>query len=334
MGVAEPNEVWKANPAADNMFVEISNEAGTARIALLGGELRSLIPPGGVELLWQGAKDSWQSTSPLLFPLIGTASPFKVRYRDQEHEMPPHGFTGSHIFEVVSQTSHSCHLRLCAADTTMAVYPYRFELSVHYELIESALKVTAVVTNSDSVPMPYAFGFHPGLQLCGGSCVLELEHAEADWVLEVRRSSDLDATGRQVRSPFDRRKLALSPDLFEHGAFVIPNVKSRTVIVHRQDLPPVSINFSNLDHLAFWSVPGASFVCVEPWSGLPASLVEDYDLDRSGGISRQLPGTSSTHSMTISLPPKDVRNRGDGPVAHYTASPESDTPIFGGSSDG
>lgn len=277
--------------------ITISSDSARAKIALCGAELLSLTSADGIEVMWQGDKNVWSGTSPLLFPVIGTAAKRRIRYRGAPTSMPPHGFVGVKVFHILSRTDKSCHLRLCDDEASRALYPYNFMLDVRYEISTIGLEAKVTVSNLGYEPMPYSFGFHPGMNLPKCECFLTLEQNEGNEVLSVRRKADIPS---RLPSPFDGRTLRLSKMLFQDGAFLFAPANSRAVKLHDHNGMGVSVAFSNLDYLAFWSIPGAPFVCVEPWNSLPANLIEDCDFDRSLEVPSLEPDTARTHSMSIS----------------------------------
>ena len=53
-------------------MIELSNSCLTAKIALMGAELKSLKERAtGVEYIWQSDPSIWSGASPILFPVIG-----------------------------------------------------------------------------------------------------------------------------------------------------------------------------------------------------------------------------------------------------------------------
>ena len=74
------------------MFHIITNELLTCSIIAKGAEIRSLKNnKTGQEYIWQIDPDVWRSSSPPLFPAIGTIKGDKIIYKDKEYPMPKHG---------------------------------------------------------------------------------------------------------------------------------------------------------------------------------------------------------------------------------------------------
>ena len=46
------------------------------------------------------------------------------------------------------------------------------------------------------------------------------------------------------------------------------------------ELHRVKEHFENYPHLALWSQPGADYVCIEPWIGLPDAVDESQDITK------------------------------------------------------
>lgn len=67
--------------------------------------------------------------------------------------------------------------------------------------------------------------------------------------------------------------------LFNEDALIFENVNFDWVRLRKKaEKKGVLVKFSDYPHLALWSKPGADYVCVEPWFGLPDSENESTDI--------------------------------------------------------
>ena len=48
----------------------------------------------------------------------------------------------------------------------------------------------------------------------------------------------------------------------------------------------VTVDYSDFRYIAFWNVPGAQFVCIEPWLGITDFYNSDGRLENKTGIQR------------------------------------------------
>src|SRR5580698_1127829 len=142
----------------DNAWLLVSSGALTARVNPLGAQLSALQDPSGRDLLWDGNPAFWSGRAPLLFPIVGSLAAGVYRVAGKTYALPRHGFARGKPFEVLSVSSSEAVLCLKADAETLAVYPFRFQLQVHFEIRDATLIVTTRVRNDGDVPMPASFG--------------------------------------------------------------------------------------------------------------------------------------------------------------------------------
>src|SRR6202011_1151938 len=106
----------------------------SAEVDPLGAQLSALRDRTGRDLLWDGDPSVWSGRAPLLFPIIGTLAGGSYRLGSQIHHLPRHGFARGMLFEILDTTSATAVFRLKADEASFQVYPFRFELEVHFTL--------------------------------------------------------------------------------------------------------------------------------------------------------------------------------------------------------
>src|SRR5579862_378552 len=148
----------------ENAWLTVSSGGLTAQINPLGAQLSILRDPSGRELLWDGNPAFWNGRAPLLFPIVGTLRGGVYRVAGKTYALSRHGFARGKLFEVLSASSVDVLLRLKADDETLAVYPFYFQLEVHFEIRDATLTVKARVRNDGDAPMPASFGYHPAFR--------------------------------------------------------------------------------------------------------------------------------------------------------------------------
>src|ERR1700733_5390398 len=153
----------------------MTSEQPHPRVALDSGELSAEIDPQGAQLftlrdraardlLWNGDAAVWSGHAPLLFPIVGTLAGGCYRLGSKTYRLPRHGFARGKLFDIVDATSAGAVFRLKADEASLQIYPFRFELDVHFALDGPTLSVTTHVRNTGDEEMPASFGYHPGFR--------------------------------------------------------------------------------------------------------------------------------------------------------------------------
>jgi galactose mutarotase-like enzyme len=84
---------------------------------------------------------------------------------------------------------------------------------------------------------------------------------------------------------FEGSTMPLDDGMFEPGALIFDQLKSRAVNFGVPGKPPIQVRFTNMPHLGVWTKPGAGFLCIEPWQGYAAPLGFAGELkDKPGGV--------------------------------------------------
>ena len=100
---------------------------------------------------------------PVLFPFPGRLDRDRYLARGRPFVLSQHGFARKRAFTEVARRSDDAAAMTVALEDdaeTRAVYPYRFRLTLDVALTDR-LTLTTTVENRDSVPLPWALGFHP-----------------------------------------------------------------------------------------------------------------------------------------------------------------------------
>ena len=74
-------------------------------------------------------------------------------------------------------------------------------------------------------------------------------------------------------------EIPLKTEYFEIDALILLNLKSRKAsLKHRKTGRTINLDFEGFDSFLIWTKPGAGYVCLEPWAGLPDFVDSDYDI--------------------------------------------------------
>ena len=244
------------------MIYQMKNEELQVQVNSLGAELWSIQDKAGKEYLWQGEESTWKNRATNLFPFCGRMTNGIYTYQGKSYEMQIHGFAKSMEFTAVEQ-KEDC---LTLAITETIRYSY-------------------IVENKDEKTMYFAVGGHPGFQV-----PIEKGLAFEDYeigftkkeVEQILLSPEYFMTRKVVVCPAVKEsKMRLHHDLFDKDALILQNMGKEVVIQSEKAAAKIRVAFPDMTYLAIWHRPHtqAGFVCIEPWSSLPAEqgVVEDLE---------------------------------------------------------
>jgi galactose mutarotase-like enzyme len=289
----------------DNQWVALASGDLTAEINPLGAHLSTLRDRAGRDLLWNGDPSVWTGRAPLLFPIVGTLAGGCYRLGSKTYQLPRHGFARGKLFDIVDATSASAAFRLKADESSLLVYPFRFELEVQFAVHGPTLSVTTYVRNAGDEDMPASFGYHPGFRWplpFGRARSSHFIEFASDEPAPIRR---LDADGlvlpERRPTPISQRRLALEDSLFENDVIVLDEIRSRSVTYGDDDGPRLRVSFPDSPYLGLWTKPGANFICIEPWHGVADPEGFSGDFRAKPGVFMLAPGAALPIQIAITL---------------------------------
>ena len=269
------------------MITIFSNDL-KVEIASLGAELQSLYHlQHQQEYMWNGDPAFWSKRSPILFPIVGQLKNNTYHYEGKEYQLPRHGFAREKNFILEHVCNDNATFLLVSDDSTKAVYPFDFELRVHYAVKDSSLTVTYDVHNVGAGTMNFSVGGHPAFKvpLAEGTTYddyyIEFQHMETTYKMALENGL--------IGSPMPflqyEKRIPLSHELFYKDAIVLKNLKSTRLFL-KSDKTPRGLNFSfmGFPYFGIWAAKGADFVCLEPWHGIADSVNTDGELGEKEGI--------------------------------------------------
>jgi len=286
-------------------WVTISSSELSAEIDPHGAQLSRLCDHESGELLWDGNPSVWAGRAPLLFPIVGVVAGGSYRLGSSSYPLSRHGFARGKDFSVAAASTGSATFKLRADPATLEIYPFEFELLVHFEVARSRLSVTTAIRNLGTKDMPASFGYHPAfrwpLPFAGSrsSHTIDFETDEPD---PVRR---LDSAGLLTPvhhpTPIDRRRLMLTDELFQNDVLILDKVRSRSLSYGGEKGPRLRIGFEDAPYLGLWTKPGAHFICIEPWHGITDPVGYAGDFRDKPGVFVLAAGEFLSTTMGITL---------------------------------
>lgn len=266
-------------------MVKLKNDILYVEIAELGAEIKK-ITANGEDRLWNGDPKFWSGTAPVLFPICGGLPDDKFTYNGKEYTLVKHGFARLMEFSVEKQTELSATFLLKSNEETLKMYPWEFVFRVTYALRGGSIKIFYDVKNVSNDDMYVSMGAHEAY-----ACPEGIE----DYDVIFERNETLNSCGldgnliahETVPIIKDTNILPLYNKYFEIDALIFKDLKSRSATLrNRKTGKSVTLDFNGFDYLLIWTKPGAGFVCLEPWAGIPPMSDAGNDISEKEGINK------------------------------------------------
>jgi galactose mutarotase-like enzyme len=294
-------------PTERSSWIRLSSAELYAEIDPLGAQLSILADAAGRDLLWNGEPSVWTGRAPLLFPIVGTLAGGIYRLGTREYALPRHGFGRVSLFSLAGADARSAVLRLSASEATRQVYPFEFQLDVHFAIDGPTLAITSWVRNLGAVDLPASCGYHPGFRwpLPYGepreSHFIEFASEEPGSVRRIDAQGLLAPDPRAT--PIVGRHLALDDGLFAEDVMILDPVRSRFLTYGAPRGPKLRVSFPDSPYLGLWTKPGAPFLCIEPWQGIADPSGYTGDFPSKPGVFLVPPGGEHALRMAVTLLP-------------------------------
>ena len=276
-------------------------------LKLTGAEMSSIIDlRDGSEHLWQGDPKYWARQAPSLFPCVGESKDGAITVDGVRYPMGRHGFARFSDFTLVSHGSAHARLRLTSDDETRKSFPFDFVFETEYRVAGDTITQSFLVRNMGGGPMAFQLGGHPAFAIpCGeggehGDHSIDLDR-KGDFVRHLLTADGLFSG--EVRPLIkDSDRFRLSHALFEEDAIVFKNAGiTEASLVNGANGKSVRMRFEGFPHLGIWSVPGAGYVCIEPWIGCADDADGTNDLFMKDSAVRLEPQEEFTASFSITI---------------------------------
>lgn len=280
------------------MQVQIRNEFLTVTIDEMGAQMLSIVDKDGYERLWNGKESYWKGRAPILFPIAGALKENAYYLDGKRYEMPKHGYVRNLLWKLEDCDGNSATFLITEKHPG---FPFDYELRARYTLEGSSIRVTYQVNNTGNESFWYSVASHEGFATPGGISNYYI-HFEKTECLErqILQGSLLTHHSEVIHSATD--KLRLSDQLFTKDALVFLNLKSRTVTLESDlHLRKIRIEYPECGVLLLWMVPGAEYICIEPWENAPDFVDSDMQIINKAGCSSLGPGERKEHIHTITV---------------------------------
>ena len=290
------------------MIYSIENKILKATVDTSGAQLQSIYSKATeTEYLWQGAPAYWAGRAYNLFPTIGRMYKNTYTYDGNEYSLRCHGIARYRAFQLTDRTATKLTFRLTEDEDSLKEYPFKFEFFIRYELKEATLEISFIVKNTDEKELIFALGGHPGFNVPFGNGAFEdyyLEFSEKTKVLFHTLSESKFMTGEKLPLPLTEGvRLPLRHELFDNDAAILGNTCREISLKSKADPRYITVKYPDFRYLGVWHTPetDAPFVCIEPWSALPATDGVITDLSAKEDMTRLAPGKTYKTSWSIEI---------------------------------
>ena len=277
-------------PEETSMLFVIENDLLKVSVDSCGCEIVSIVgKKDDTEYVWGGNTEFWAQHAPTMFPICGRLQDGKYTYRGKTYEMNLHGFARHAEFTIAEKTPTSISMTLTDNEAIYATYPFHFAFTITHTLDGETVRTDYKVENKSDVPMPYAVGGHPGYNLpLGGKGSFTDCYIEFDTVAPVRKlvlTERCLMTEDTVEFPLiDGTKLDLHHGLFDNDAIFLVDMAKGVTLKSKVSDKFVAMKYDDMKYLGLWHKPltEAPYMCIEPWTSVPAydGKVDDLETKR------------------------------------------------------
>ena len=289
------------------MLHTIGNECMSVTVHEQGAQLWSILSQDGTQYLWQGDKAYWADRALTIFPYVARLWQGRYGMDGQIYEMPIHGFAPGSLFLLSEKTDTRMVFELADSEETRAQYPRRFALRMIYALEGGTLSVTHEVENRDEREMIFGLGGHPGFNV-----PLEAGKVFSDYRLRfgapcdpvrVGFSADCFVNGQDKPFALKENCLPLSHDLFDDDAIVLRDMAREVTLEPIGGGRSVTVSYPDMPYLGIWHWPrtDAPYVCIEPWSSLPAKAGETTVFEKQEDLIHLPEGKTYRNTWTVRI---------------------------------
>ncbi|EPS4399219.1 aldose 1-epimerase family protein [Listeria monocytogenes] len=289
-------------------MIKLENEVLLVEMKTAGAELTRIFHKDtGLEYLWNADSKFWGRHSPVLFPTVGRLVDDTYLVDGKQYHLGQHGFARDRDFQVIEQTENTVRFELDADEDSLAIYPYKFKLSIIYTIEKNTVAVSYEVENTDNKRIYFSIGAHPAfhLPLTDGTTF-------EDYHLDFGTEENLETLclegpyrSGEIKKIIDEpaRYLPLSYDLFKNDALIFEALKQKEMTIKSDKTPHfVKVSFPEFPFVGVWTAkPGTPFLCIEPWYGIADGAGESVELRDKAGIEHLEPEAvfASEYEITV-----------------------------------
>ncbi|MBR4973817.1 MAG: aldose 1-epimerase family protein [Clostridia bacterium] len=281
-------------------MLTLKNEFLTVKLNELGAEIKSIVC-ADTEYIWEGKKEVWAGSCPLLFPICSGLKDDKYILAGKEYTMQKHGYARFKTFEVENITDSSVVFLHKSDDETKVSFPFDYELRVSYTLIDKTVKIDYSVKNMSANTMYFSIGSHEGYYTPEGIEDYDIIFPQKETLDSYVLYGNL-LSNQKLPIIKDSEVLPLYDKYFTIDALVFKDMKSRSATLrNRKTGKAIRVDFPDCPYFLLWHKPNSPYICLEPWAGISDIVGSSYDITEKEGIISLEAGKEyiNKHSVTI-----------------------------------
>lgn len=261
------------------------------------------------EFLWQGSEDSWTEQDVVIFPFVARQKDGWYSIDGKRYDMPLHGVCRNADFTEQRVSDSETVLINRYNESTLEKYPFRYEYSVRFKVVDGALEVTHTAKNVDDKLMYFMMGAHPAFNVCATEKDGKID-TDANYIDFLKPISPnyltLEEKGHFITgtAPFGTiTRLSTGKDVMvKYKTVMLTDVGTDKLALRLADGESVYFDFGEVDVLAFWSMEeSGAYICIEPWHGAPDRLDPVRELKDKAFVHTLEPGKTFTYRYKISF---------------------------------
>jgi len=270
----------------------LENQYLTVAVADAGAELTSIYDKKNQrEIIWEADSKYWKRHAPVLFPNVGKHYLNHYLYNGTTYETKQHGFARDMEFVCNNDTTDRVTHQLKANADTRKVYPFDFVLEITHRLDENQVIVQWKVTNAGKEAMYFTIGGHPAFKVpilentkqTDYQLIFDKKEALAYILVDKETGTAIDDTVYHLE--LNQSKYAITAHMFDKDALIFDKGQIQWAAIGYPDGSPyVAIECNGFPDFGIWSVPGAPFVCLEPWDGRCDNKGFEAEISKKPGI--------------------------------------------------
>lgn len=280
------------------MIYTIKSGDIVAKVNSLGAELIS-VTLKGTELIWQSpSEEFWSKHAPLLFPVCGKLKNNAYTYKGKKYDMKGHGFISLCEFSLLKECEDEITLYAEANEKTLNAYPFNFRFEINFKATETGVVSKVKIENKSDEVMPYMFGWHPAFALmCNEEVDINdykfafLNSPEYVKWFVLQHVSFINPNIRDYKTENGAYHFS-EEEIYKNDTMIFTGVGTSATLYADKSSHKINFKWSeNTPNVCIWKFPDnrAKYVCIEPWSNLPANGERDEDFEVRA-MSRLNPG--------------------------------------------
>jgi len=240
--------------------------------------------------MWDFKPAIWNSTAPILFPIVGNLKEGFYIWKGEKYSLPRHGFVRDNPQLILTGiTADSLTFGMGTTRETLKVYPFDFEFSILFKLEGKKIHIIHTVGNTGNSTLYFSLGGHPAFR-----CPIHSEEKYEDYFLEFEQVETVATCllhesgllGDETRTILeDSNILPLTHELFSNDALIFKDLKSRKITLRsRKSQEALSVSYEDFPFMGIWAKPNGDFVCIEPWLGFADKWDTDQLFENKEGL--------------------------------------------------